>query len=72
MNDMHPALWLVAAAIYFLCPLDLDFIPLIGWVDDVFVAYHCIKRWRLATEAEAARAKQSQAENEIVVELIPE
>jgi uncharacterized membrane protein YkvA (DUF1232 family) len=47
-------LWLVAAVIYVICPLDFDFVPIAGWVDDVFVAYGCIKNWRSAKLASSA------------------
>jgi uncharacterized membrane protein YkvA (DUF1232 family) len=38
--------WLVAGFLYVVCPLDFDFIPVIGWIDDVIVAYCCIQKYR--------------------------
>ena len=38
--------WLLVGAVYVICPLDLDFIPIVGWIDDAIVAYLCVKKWR--------------------------
>lgn len=48
MRILPPSIWLAAGLIYVVCPLDLDFVPVVGWLDDVVVAYLCIKRWRQA------------------------
>lgn len=45
MKGIHPSVWLVAAIIYVICPLDFDFIPVIGWVDDLFVAVMGIRKF---------------------------
>lgn len=50
--------WLVGATIYVICPLDFDFLPLIGWVDDVAVSYMCIKQWNKAKRSESAPAEK--------------
>lgn len=42
---VHPSVWLAAAFLYVICPLDFDFIPAIGWVDDVFVAMTGIRKF---------------------------
>jgi uncharacterized membrane protein YkvA (DUF1232 family) len=41
----HPSVWLAAAFLYVICPLDFDFIPAIGFVDDVFVAVTGIRKF---------------------------
>jgi uncharacterized membrane protein YkvA (DUF1232 family) len=46
MKSIPPFMWLVAAFIYFICPLDFDFIPVVGWIDDLVVAYLGIKKWQ--------------------------
>jgi uncharacterized membrane protein YkvA (DUF1232 family) len=33
----------IGAIIYIVCPLDLDFIPVLGWVDDAAVGYSAYK-----------------------------
>jgi uncharacterized membrane protein YkvA (DUF1232 family) len=38
--------WIIAAAVYVICPLDFDFIPIAGWVDDWIVAYMCYRKYR--------------------------
>jgi len=38
--------WLAAACLYVLCPLDFDFMPMIGWFDDLFVAVMGIRKFR--------------------------
>lgn len=35
----------VAAVIYVICPLDFDFLPLVGWVDDGVVLYLLKQLW---------------------------
>ncbi len=43
-------MWLIGAAAYVICPLDFDFVPVVGWIDDIVVAYCCIKKWRQAKD----------------------
>lgn len=43
--------WIMAAVLYFICPLDLDFIPLVGWCDDLVVAYLCTQKSRACLAA---------------------
>lgn len=45
MKGIHPSVWLIAAIIYVICPFDFDFIPLVGWADDVFVAVMGIRKF---------------------------
>jgi uncharacterized membrane protein YkvA (DUF1232 family) len=33
----------IGAIIYIVCPLDFDFIPVLGWVDDAAVGYYAYK-----------------------------
>lgn len=40
-----PWIWLLGGAVYVICPLDFDFVPVLGWLDDIFVACMCIKQW---------------------------
>jgi hypothetical protein len=35
----------VAGVVYVICPLDFDFIPLLGWVDDGMVIYLMKQLW---------------------------
>lgn len=48
MKSIPPWVWLVGAAAYFVCPLDFDFIPGIGWLDDLAVAGFAIKQFLAA------------------------
>jgi len=62
------ACWLIAGALYVICPFDFDFIPLVGWVDDVFVAYGCIKQWHAA--GLPAKARQSSMAIKFLASLV--
>lgn len=57
MNGIPPYVWLIGAAIYLVCPLDGDFIPVVGWLDDLLVVVLGIHQWRqgLKREEECAR-----------------
>jgi uncharacterized membrane protein YkvA (DUF1232 family) len=55
-------IWLVGAAIYVVCPVDLDFVPILGWVDDVAVSYLCIKQWNKAKKAEKSASQEKNGE----------
>lgn len=52
-----PVVWFIAAMVYVVCPLDLDFIPIIGWIDDLVVAYMGIYQWRAGVAAQNAEPK---------------
>src|SRR4051812_3882037 len=43
MSPGMKCLIVLAAAIYIICPLDFDFVPILGWVDDVAVGYYAYK-----------------------------
>jgi uncharacterized membrane protein YkvA (DUF1232 family) len=58
VRRVPPWAWLVAGAIYVVCPLDFDFIPVIGWFDDAFVAYWCVKQY-FASNANSAAPSES-------------
>lgn len=45
-SSVPPWIWLVAGTLYVICPLDGDFIPVVGWIDDVVVAYLAYKKWQ--------------------------
>lgn len=49
MRGFPPAFWLIAAGIYVVCPLDLDFIPFVGWLDDILVAYLGYQKYQEAS-----------------------
>jgi hypothetical protein len=44
--NLPPWLWLIAGLIYVICPLDFDFVPLLGWIDDAVVAFLAYQKWR--------------------------
>jgi len=51
---------------YVICPLDFDFIPILGWADDFFVAYMGIKKWRDGTRMQQeAKARFMALQHEI-------
>ncbi len=37
MSFGQKCLWVVGCILYVICPLDFDFIPIVGWIDDVVV-----------------------------------
>jgi uncharacterized membrane protein YkvA (DUF1232 family) len=39
MNPLTKSLMVVGAALYVICPLDFDFIPVFGWIDDAIVIW---------------------------------
>ena len=41
---------LVLGLLYIISPLDFDWIPILGWVDDGFVGYMVIKRLQKETQ----------------------
>jgi len=45
---MTAAAWIIGAALYLICPLDGDWIPVIGWIDDAFVLWIAAKKVRAA------------------------
>jgi hypothetical protein len=45
----HKVAITIAAVLYIVCPLDFDFIPLIGWIDDVFVISLIRRVWTSPT-----------------------
>ncbi|MBX9787849.1 MAG: hypothetical protein K2Y37_02950 [Pirellulales bacterium] len=49
MKGIHPAVYLIVAAFYALCPLDGDFILVGGWLDDLLVAFICIREFNKRT-----------------------
>ena len=56
--DTNTKKWLLiaACAAYVICPLDMDFIPFLGWVDDLMVVLltrYQIKQWSAADQATA-------------------
>jgi uncharacterized membrane protein YkvA (DUF1232 family) len=51
---LHPSVWLAAAFLYVICPLDFDFVPAIGWVDDVFVAMTSIRKFSAGMQSRRA------------------
>jgi uncharacterized membrane protein YkvA (DUF1232 family) len=55
MKSIHPAIWLVAAFVYVVCPLDFDFVPVVGWCDDLVVAYAGIQKFRTGMKLRALR-----------------
>lgn len=60
MKNMHPSVWLVAAFLYWVCPLDFDFIPAIGFIDDIGVAILSIRKFR-----QGMRDREAQ-ENKVI------
>jgi uncharacterized membrane protein YkvA (DUF1232 family) len=54
VRRVPPWMWLLIGAIYVICPLDFDFIPVVGWIDDAIVAYLCIRKWRAENAANDA------------------
>jgi uncharacterized membrane protein YkvA (DUF1232 family) len=42
---MNPkiAAWVIGSTLYVLCPLDFDFVPFFGWIDDAFVVWLAAK-----------------------------
>jgi uncharacterized membrane protein YkvA (DUF1232 family) len=38
--------WIIGAVLYLVCPLDGDWIPVVGWIDDAFVAWLASKKVR--------------------------
>ncbi len=67
MNQVHPAVWLIAASIYVLCPLDMDFIPIVGWVDDIVVACMGISKYRKGVQLREAMKAEA---NTIDVQML--
>jgi uncharacterized membrane protein YkvA (DUF1232 family) len=57
-------LYLILGLIYIVSPLDFDWIPVIGWIDDGFVFYLLVKRLQNETQrynrAKAMDRKLSQ------------
>jgi hypothetical protein len=45
-KSLPPWAWLLLGSLYVACPLDGDFIPVVGWVDDLVVAYFAVQKWR--------------------------
>jgi uncharacterized membrane protein YkvA (DUF1232 family) len=41
---------LILGVLYIISPLDFDWIPILGWADDGFVAYMLIKRLQTETQ----------------------
>ena len=39
MTSKEKAMWIIGCVVYVICPLDFDFIPFLGWIDDAFVIY---------------------------------
>jgi uncharacterized membrane protein YkvA (DUF1232 family) len=39
MSFIEKVFWTTLCALYVLNPLDLDFIPFFGWIDDAFVIW---------------------------------
>jgi len=54
VKRIHPSVWLAAAFLYVICPLDFDFVPAIGWVDDVFVAMMGIRKFSAGMQSRRA------------------
>ncbi len=75
VGGIPPVIWFIAAMVYVVCPLDMDFIPVIGWIDDVVVAYIGISKWRQGVraqkEAEACEKAQTSQSPVQEVELFP-
>ena len=70
-HNIPPAVWLVAAAIYVVCPIDFDFIPVVGWIDDFIVAYIGIRKWREGLrKQEALKRKILQADGQLVSKAV--
>lgn len=45
MKGIHPAIWLIGAAIYVVLPLDGDFLGPVFWIDDLIVVLFSIKKF---------------------------
>lgn len=63
-QGIPPWVWLIAALIYFLCPLDFDFVPVLGWIDDVAVSILCIRQWDKAKKAEKSTSQAKDGERD--------
>jgi uncharacterized membrane protein YkvA (DUF1232 family) len=38
--------WIIGAALYCVCPLDGDFVPVVGWIDDAVVCWIAYRQVR--------------------------
>ena len=43
------ALMIAGTALYVICPLDFDFVPLLGWLDDVALVVYTAYKIKNAT-----------------------
>lgn len=64
-QGMPPWVWIVAAVIYAAWPVDLvvDVLPIVGWADDVAVAFLCIKQWHAARRADKTPPTEKSSEH---------
>jgi len=62
-KGLPPFAWFALGLAYFICPLDFDFVPVAGWVDDWVIVYMAYKKWKseAAIQAEAHEQALMQA-----------
>ena len=68
-SDWKPKAALVVAILYVVCPFDFDWIPLLGWIDDTFVA--ALAAWYVQHATNTWQMKQliaAQAANQVATE----
>jgi hypothetical protein len=51
-KNLPPWAWPLIAFAYAVCPLDGDFIPVLGWIDDGLVACFAAYKWWTARQAQ--------------------
>lgn len=56
-KNIPPVAWYFLAVAYFICPLDFDFVPILGWVDDAVVLYLGYKKWKSEAALQAEERK---------------
>jgi uncharacterized membrane protein YkvA (DUF1232 family) len=56
-KNIPPVVWYFLGVAYFICPLDLDFIFPIGYIDDAIVMYMAYKKWKSEAALQAEERK---------------